>query len=334
MAGPGQKCTAARLAVAWTVPAGSGPGPANAGVATTRSVPDSAVTAARSPAPATSDRERRCRRRLRTSAQPTPTGSPARAACLKHACLTAMAAWLPAFSGYGRGRSPAASTLRRGPGRVQVGRAQHRPTKRRAARAILLVPASLLLLIRPALERGPPPLNPFAACSTAYHACQVAPCTGCNGPSCNMQPGMMRRAIRRQRKLQHTRARADTEEHTHAHTRANTRVHTRACTHSHVQTHTHTLMCAHGHTHTHVCARTHRHTETDPHAHARGPSLGAVARRDEPQPSAQMRAEAGANKCTRGCAEVLAQMWAGVSRSPSENVGGSEQKSWRRCRQG
>ena len=31
MAGPGPKCTAARLAVAWTVPAGSGPGPANAG---------------------------------------------------------------------------------------------------------------------------------------------------------------------------------------------------------------------------------------------------------------------------------------------------------------
>ncbi len=55
MAGPGPKCTAARLAVAWTVPAGSGPGPANAGVTTTRSVPGSAVTAARSPAPATSE---------------------------------------------------------------------------------------------------------------------------------------------------------------------------------------------------------------------------------------------------------------------------------------
>jgi hypothetical protein len=107
MAGPGPKCTAARLAVAWTVPAGSGPGPANAGVTPTRSVPDSAVTAARSPPPATSDRERchgRCRRRPRTSAQPTPRDlqRTARAACLKHACLTAMAAWLPAFSGYRR----------------------------------------------------------------------------------------------------------------------------------------------------------------------------------------------------------------------------------------
>jgi hypothetical protein len=163
-----------RLAVAWTVPAGSGPGPANAGVTTTRSMPDSAVTAARSPAPATSDRERcrgRCRRRRpRTSAQPTPRDlqRTARAACLKHACLTAMAAWLLAFSGYRRGRPPAASTLRRGPGRVQVGRAQQRPTTRRAARAILLVPASLLLLTRYGLERGPPPLNPFTACSTAY----------------------------------------------------------------------------------------------------------------------------------------------------------------------
>jgi hypothetical protein len=79
-----------------------------------------AVTAARSPAPATSDRERchwhgRCRRRPRTSAQPTPRDlqRTARAACLKHACLTAMAAWLPAFSGYRRGRPPAASTLAR-----------------------------------------------------------------------------------------------------------------------------------------------------------------------------------------------------------------------------
>ena len=108
MAGPGPKCTAARLAEASTVPAGSGPGPADAGVTTTRSVPDSAVTAARSPPPATSDRERcrgRCRRRrLRTSAQPTPRDlqRTARAACLKHACLTALAAWLPAFSGYRR----------------------------------------------------------------------------------------------------------------------------------------------------------------------------------------------------------------------------------------
>jgi hypothetical protein len=32
----------------------------------------------------------------------------------------------------------------------------------------IVVPASSLLLTRPALERGPPPLNPFTACSTAY----------------------------------------------------------------------------------------------------------------------------------------------------------------------
>jgi len=82
MAGPGPKCTAARLAVAWTVPAGSGPGPANAGVTTTRSVPDSAVT---------------CSRHVRSGAMPWPlpsaaaayvrsahaTGSPAyRASCV------------------------------------------------------------------------------------------------------------------------------------------------------------------------------------------------------------------------------------------------------------
>ena len=143
--------------------------------------------------------------------------------------------------------------LRRGPGRVEVGRAQHRPTT-------LVVPASLLLLTRYGLERGPPPevRSPRAAqrtaCSAAQyhsaHACQRAPCTGCNGPSCNMQPGMMRPAIRRQRKLQHTRARAHTEEHTPAHAHSHTHTHTRACTHSRVQTHTRTLMCAHRHTDT------------------------------------------------------------------------------------
>ncbi len=109
-----------------------------------------------------------------------------------------------------------------------------------------------------------------------------------------------------------THAHAHTLKSTHTHTLdalAHSHMHTRACTH----TRAHTRTRAHTHTHTHVCAQTHRHTETDPHAHARGASLGAVAGSDEPQPAAQMRAEAGANKCTRGCAEILAQTWAGAS---------------------
>ena len=128
-----------------------------------------------------------------------------------------------------------------------------------------------------------------------------------------MQPGMLRRAIRRQRKLQHTRARAHTEEHTHTRThlihthtptRTRTRTHARAHTRTRTHTHTRTLMCAHIRT----------DTQKQIHTHARGASLGAVAGRDEPQPiCVQMRAEAGGNKCTRGCAAVLAQTWAGVS---------------------
>jgi hypothetical protein len=138
--------------------------------------------------------------------------------------------------------------------------------------------------------------------TTRTSTCQVAPCTGCNGPWCDMQPGMMRRAIRRQRKLQHTRARAHahTEEQTHTHTRC-TRTLTYAHTPSPRRARTHTRTCAHitrTHTHTHSCVRTctqtHRNRST--HAHARGPSLGAVAGRDAPQPiCAQMRADAGPN---------------------------------------
>ncbi len=73
-------------------------------------------------------------------------------------------------------------------------------------------------------EIGAPHAAQRTACSAAQkhsaHACQAAPCTGCNGPWCKMQPGMMRRAIRRQRDLQHARARAHalTQEHTHTHT--------------------------------------------------------------------------------------------------------------------
>jgi hypothetical protein len=106
-----------------------------------------------------------------------------------------------------------------------------------------------------------------------------------------MQPGTLRRAIRQACSLQHARAHAHTEEHTHAHTQTQTRACTRGCTHSRVHTHTRTLMCAH------------RHTDTQKQIHTHKRAAPALA---------QMRAEAGANKCTRGCAAVLAQTWAGA----------------------
>jgi hypothetical protein len=181
---------------------------------------------------------------------------PREPACLKHACLTAMAARLPAFSGYRRGRPPAASTLARPrAGRTCAASSDHaagstRNTSR--TRELTLADSAWVGARTSAAKSVQRGQHSVPRCSAAQNhsaqaACQVAPCAGCNGLSCNMQPGTLRRVIRRQRKLQHT--------HAHAHTE-----------------------CAH----THVCAQTQRHTETDPHAHARGPSLGAVAGRDEP----------------------------------------------------
>ncbi len=188
------------------------------------------------------------------------------------------------------------------------------------ARATLVVSASLLLLFRPALERGPPPLNPFTVCSTAYRVHNTTTrtprarwrralvATG-RGATCN--PGCCSGRLNRSASSSthahaHTRSLKSTHTHTpdeHAHARTHTRTHTRARAHTHTHTHTHTrtLMCAHRHT----------STQKQIHTHKRGASLGAVAGRDAPQPiCAQMGAEVGAN------------------------AGGSERKTWRSCRHG
>jgi hypothetical protein len=139
------------------------------------------------------------------------------------------------------------------------------------------------------MERALAPLNPFIACSTA----------------CRVQRSMKttaRTACARGRgELVATARRATCNPG-----RCGGRFGGSAS--SSTRAHAHTLKSTHSHT-----LDAQGHTETDPHAHARRASLGAVAGRGELQPSAQMRAEAGANKCTRGYAEVLAQTWAGAS---------------------
>jgi hypothetical protein len=261
MAGPGPKCTAARLAVAWTVPA-FWPG---------------AMRASRPPAP--------CRTRpspqLAHQLPPRPsaaayvrsahaTGSPAYRSSMRALSTLVRQPWRP---GSLRSQATAADARRqraRWPGRVRVGRAQQRPTTRRAACAMLVVPASLLLLTRYGLERGPPPLNPFTACSAAYRVQR----------STKPQPGTRarwRRALVATARLATCNpgccggrfgGSASSSTHTHAHTLKCTHTHTNtqtracsACTHAHTHTfahvHTQTLMCAHIHTGTQTQIQTH-----------------------------------------------------------------------------
>jgi hypothetical protein len=198
-----------------------------------------------------------------------------------------------------------------------------------------VVPASSLLLTRYGLERGPPPLNPFTAGSAAYRVQRSTKPQRARRvpggavrwlPWCNMQHGMLRRAIRRQRKLQHARARARalTQEHTHARTtRTRTHTHARANTHSparaHTRAHAHArtrTKFAHARAHFLMCA--HRHTDTQTH---RNRSTRTRARRKPWRSCAQgcaatLRADESRGRCKRR--RMRAEVGA--------NVGGSEQK--------